>query len=350
MKIAIDKNSISSIKPNNEYIYLFDNEPLEDLINTGLHCINYKHCKFVDINLTDYDIDCIKKSKVTDKDFDILPDKKNYKFAIIVPNCNNDHGDYKGKTFLQNCIESILNQTYKNFELIFIDDMSTDTSVKTIEKYKTFENIDKIHIIQNKRKRYNGGSRNVGIEYAIDYIDFDYFCFLDSDDWWKHNKVLELINSRLYWHEMALLGMELIDKKGVFMTKLHEYSNYEDFFLSDRKVWCTAWSRVIRKDKIVYFCEDTLMEDRVWSYRQADNINLDKVINIKEVCYVWNRTNTTNSVSAVRNYYWNASAYCHVGHQLQLLGQLKHKEMIPILENRINTCKEQVNKGIYQQY
>lgn len=351
MKIAIDKNSISSIKPNNEYIYLFDNEPLEDLINTGLHCINYKHCKFVDINLTDYDIDCIKKAKITDKDYDKLPSKKDYKFVIIVPNCNNDHGEYKGKSFLQNCIESILNQTYKNFHLIVVDDMSTDTSVETIEKYVyEYDNLSKIDLIKNKRKRYNGGSRNVGIEYALDYIDFDYFCFLDSDDWWKHNKVLELINSRLYDHEMALLGMELIDKKGVFLTKFHEYSNYEDFFLSDRKVWCTAWARVIRKDKIVYFCEDTLMEDRVWSYRQADNINLDRVINIKEVCYVWNRTNTTNSVSAVRSDYWNASAYCHIGHQLQLLSQLKHKEMIPILEKRIKTCKDQVNKGIYQQY
>ncbi len=347
MKIAIDKNSISSIKPNNEYIYLFDNEPLEDLINTGLHCINYKHCKFVDINLTDYDIDCIKKAKITDKDYDKLPSKKDYKFAIIVPNCNNDHGDYKGKSFLKNCIESILNQTYKNFELIIVDDMSTDTSVNTIVDYMKD---DRVYLIKNKRKRYNGGSRNVGIEFALDNLDFDYFAFLDSDDWWKHDKVLELINSRLYDHEMALLGMELIDKKGVFLTKFHEYSNYEDFFLSDRKVWCTAWARVIRKDKIVYFCEDTLMEDRVWSYRQADNINLDRVINIKEVCYVWNRTNTTNSVSAVRSDYWNASAYCHIGHQLQLLSQLKHKEMIPILEKRIKTCKDQVNKGIYQQY
>lgn len=346
MKIAIDKKTISAVKPNNEYIYLFDNEPLEGLTNTGLHCINYKHCKFVDINLTDYDIDCIKKAKVTDKDYDKLPNKKDYKFAIIVPNCNNDHGDYKGKSFLQNCIESILNQTYKNFELIFIDDMSTDTSVKTIKSYKD----KRIHLILNKRKRYNGGSRNVGIEFALDNLDFDYFAFLDSDDWWKHNKVLELINSRLYNHEMALLGLELIDKKGVFLTKFHEYDNYEDFFLSDRKVWCTAWARVIRKDKIVYFCEDTLMEDRVWSYRQADNINLDRVINIKEVCYVWNRTNTTNSVSAVRSDYWNASAYCHIGHQLQLLSQLKHKEMIPILEKRIKICKDQVNKGIYQQY
>ena len=229
--------------------------------------------------------------------------------------------------------------------------MSTDTSVQTIKEYRSKEEyIDKIHLIQNKRKRYNGGSRNVAIEYALENLDFDYFCFLDSDDWWKDEKVLETINTNLYNHELMLIGLECIDQKGVFLTKIHEYNNYKDFFLSDNKVWCTAWARVIRKDKIVYFCEDTLMEDRVWSYRQADNVDLDRVINIKEVCYVWNRTNTTNSVSIVRNSYWDASAWCHIGHQLQLLDQLKHKEMIPILKKRIEVCKDKIRSGIYQQY
>ena len=349
MKIAVDKNSINIVKKDgNEYIYLFDNENYKDLLETNLHCIYYKKCNFVDINLTNYDIDCIKKSDINEKDFDKLPDKIDYKFAIIVPNCNNDRGDYNGKTFFRNCIESILNQTYKNFELIIVDDCSTDTSVNTVESYMKDT---RIHLIKNKRKRYNGGSRNVGIEYAFDNLEFDYFCFLDSDDWWKHNKVLEMINNRLYGHDMALLGMELIDKNGVFMTKFHQYDNYKDFFLSDNKVWCTAWARVIKKNKIAYFCEDTLMEDRVWSYRQADQIDdLDKVVNIKEVCYVWNRTNTTNSVSMVRNSYWDASAWCHIGHQLQLIGQLKHKEMIPILKERIESCKKKVNSNVYQQY
>ena len=346
MKIAVDKKSLNAVKPNNEYVYLFDNEPIENLLKLNMHCINYENCNYVDINLTNYDIDCIKKAKVTDKDYDILPKKKNYKYAIIVPNYNNNHGDYKGKTYLQNCIESILNQTYKNFELIFVDDMSTDNSVSTVCNYGD----ERIHIIKNKRKRYNGGSRNVGIEYALNNLDFDYFAFLDSDDWWKHNKVLETINKRLYDHEMALLGLELLGTNGVFKTKIHEYKNYQDFFLSDNKVWCTAWARVIRKDKIVYFCEDTTMEDRVWSYRQADNVDLDKVVNIRQVFYTWNRMNTTNSVSAVRNSYWNASAWCHIGHQLQLLDQLKHKEMIPILNKRIKQCQDLIKQGIYQQY
>ena len=349
MKIAIDKDTIGKIKKdkNIEYIYLFENEKLKELLETKMHCVYYKNCDFVDINISKYDIESIKKANINEENWNELPENIKYKYAIIVPNCNNDHGDYNGKSFLRNCIESILNQKYKNFELIIVDDMSTDTSADTIKSYKD----NRIHLIQNKRKRYNGGSRNVGIDYALDNLEFDYFAFLDSDDWWKDNEVLETINNRLYGHDMALIGMELIDKNGVFMTKFHEYKDYKDFFLSDNKVWCTAWARVIKKSKIVYFCEDTLMEDRVWSYRQADQIDdLNKVVNIKKVCYVWNRTNSTNSVSMVRNYYWDASAWCHIGHQLQLIGQLKHKEMIPILERRIKTCIEKINNGVYQQY
>ena len=348
MLIAIDKSNYKSVKKkkDNEYIYVYDNETYDVLRQTGYHCIHKDYIDYVDINLTKYEINCIKKSNVNEKDYDVIPDKKDYKFAIIVPNCNNDRGDYKGKTFLRNCIDSIINQTYKDFKLIIVDDCSTDNSIQTIESYKD----DRIVLIKNKRKRYNGGSRNVGIDYALQNVDLDYFCFLDSDDWWKHNKVLETINNRLYNCDLMLLGMELIDKNGVFLTKYHEYKNYEDFFLSDNKVWCTAWSRVIRKDKIVYFCEDTLMEDRVWSYRQADNVELDRVVNLKEVCYVWNRTNVTNSVSIVRNKYWDASAWCHIGHQLQLISQLKHKEMIPKLEKRVKECIKKVNSNIYQQY
>ena len=344
MKIAIDKNTLGAVKGNNEYIYIFDNEPIEELISTNLHCVHYTKAEFVDINLTDYNIDCIRRTNITDKDYDKLPEKKDYKFAIIVPNCNNDHGDYNGKTFLKNCIESILNQTYKDFKLIIVDDLSEDGSVETIKKYMKKDN--RIHLIKNRRKRYNGGSRNVGIEYALDNINFDYFCFLDSDDWWKHDKVLEQINSRLYNHELMTLGCEGI---GIKYQNYNKATCYEDLYSLNGKVWCTAWSKVIRKDKIVYFCEDTLMEDRVWTYRLADNLNFENVTNLNEICYCWNRTNVNNSVSIVRSDFWDACAYCHIGHQLQLITQLKHKEMIPKIQSRIEDCIKNVNNGIYMQ-
>jgi glycosyltransferase involved in cell wall biosynthesis len=348
MKVAIDKNCINKITDFSEfeYIYIYDDEPLEELLKLNLHCIKKDYIDYVDINLTDYDITCLRQDSIDNVNWKKPPKSKNYKFAIIIPNCNNDHGEYNGKTFLQNCIESVLNQTYQNFELIIVDDMSTDTSVETVEKY-----VDKrIHLIKNIRKRYNGGSRNVGIEYALNNLEFDYFAFLDSDDWWKDNEVLQIINNELCNHELMLIGLECINEKGVFLTKLHQYNDYKDFFLSDNKVWCTAWARIIRKDKIVYFPEGSLMEDRTWSYEQADNVDLNKVKNLKRVCYVWNRTNKTNSVSITRNKIWEASAWKHIGQQLMFIERLKHTEMKPILEKRIKICIDKIKQNIYEQY
>lgn len=344
MKIAID--NIKTIRNDgNEYIYVFDTEGIEELEKLKIHCINYKYLDFVDINTTAYNINCLKRCKPTDN-FDIKGEQ--YKFAIIIPNYNNAHGLYKGKTYLENCIESVLNQTYKNFDLIIVDDMSTDNSVEIIENYQRKDN--RIHLVKNIRKRYNGGSRNVGIEYAIDNIDFDYFAFLDSDDWWKNETVLCNINYALEGCELMLIGLECIDNNGVFLSKKNDYKDFQEFFLSDNKVWCTAWCRIIRRDKIVYFCENTLMEDRVWSYRQADNVDFGKVKNLKRICYVWNRMNRENSVSQSRSDFWNASAYCHVGHQLQLLKDLKHKEMAPIIRRRVEICLRKINNKQYEQY
>lgn len=337
MKIAIDNiKTLDKIKINAEIIYVYEDEKLEDLIKTNLHCVKKDFVDFVDINATDYDIFCLKK---VSKNEEIKEHTKNHnKFAIIIPSCNNDHGNIDGKTFFEKCIESVLNQKYKDFNLIIIDDLSEDTSLETAKKYAQKDS--RVHIIQNTRKRYNGGSRNVGIDYALENLDFNYFCFLDSDDYWKDNTVLETFNSLLDDHELLVMGGEFI---GINGKQLNHVNNYEDLFSLNSNVWCTAWCRVIRKDKIVYFCENTLMEDRVWSYRQADNIDINKVVNCGKICYVWNRTNN-NSVSTKKGALWDASAYCHIGHQLQFLEELKHEEMRSLIEDRIRQCIQRVNR------
>lgn len=93
MKVAIDKKCISKIKDFTEfdYIYVFEDEPLNELLKTNLHCIHKDYIDEVEINLTNYNIECIKKASIDDKDCFDIPLKKDYKFAIIVPNCNNDH-------------------------------------------------------------------------------------------------------------------------------------------------------------------------------------------------------------------------------------------------------------------
>lgn len=350
MKVAIDKTCLKYLDKvkGNELIYIFDDEPLEELLKLNMHCVHKSKINEVEVNASNFKLNAIKTVNLANISKLEAPKKKDYKFCIIIPNYNNDHGEYKGKTFLQNCIESVLNQTYKNFKIIIVDDMSTDTSVKTIEKYRKQDN--RITLIKNIRKRYNGGSRNVGIEIAQECRMFNYYCFLDSDDWWKDENVLQKINDNLWDCELMLLGCEMIFPDGTTETKINEYNNYKDFFICDNKTWCTAWSRVIRKDKIVYFPESTLMEDRTWAYEQADNVSIENVRNLKEVCYVWNRLNTTNSVSLKRGNMWEASMWKHIGEQYMLLERLKHKELKPVLEERIKQCIIKVNIGEYQQY
>lgn len=350
MQVAIDKTCLKYLDKvkGNELIYIFDDEPLEELLKLNMHCVNKSKIKEVEINASKFKLNAIKTVNLANISELEVPKKKDYEFCIIIPNYNNDHGEYKGKTFLQNCIESVLNQTYKNFEIIIVDDMSTDTSVETVENY--VEKDKRVHLIRNNRKRYNGGSRNVGIEYAMNNLDFDYFAMLDSDDFFVDENVLQKINDNLWDCELMLLGLKMIFPDGTTQTKINEYNNYKDFFICDNKTWCTAWSRVIRKDKIIYFPESTLMEDRTWAYEQADNVSLENVRNLKEVCYVWNRLNTTNSVSLKRGNMWEASMWKHIGEQYMLLERLKHKEMIPVLEERIKQCIIKVNLGEYQQY
>ena len=93
MKVAIDKNSIKEINDFEEfdYIYVFDNEPLEELLKLNIHCIHKDFIDDVEVNLTNYNIPCLIKGNVKDNEWKKPIEKKDYKFAIIVPNCNNDH-------------------------------------------------------------------------------------------------------------------------------------------------------------------------------------------------------------------------------------------------------------------
>ena len=137
MQIGIDKTCLKYLDKvkGNELIYIFDNEPLEELLKLNMHCVHKSKINEVEINASKLKLNAIKTVNLANIRELEAPKKKDYRFCIIIPSYNNDHGEYKGKTFLQKCIESVLNQTYKNFEIIIVDDMSTDTSVETIENY-----------------------------------------------------------------------------------------------------------------------------------------------------------------------------------------------------------------------
>lgn len=94
--------------------------------------------------------------------------------SIIMPN-------YNGEKYLKETIDSVLAQTYTNWELLFVDDCSTDNSVEIVRSYKD----ERIKIFQNEVNSGAAISRNTALEAASG----KYIAFLDSDDLWAETKL-----------------------------------------------------------------------------------------------------------------------------------------------------------------
>ena len=91
------------------------------------------------------------------------------KISVVVPVYNGEH-------FIKRCIDSILSQTYTNWELVIVDDGSTDSTVDILEEYKNKDDRIRYYTQENKGA---GSARNLG----IDYILGEYLVFVDADDW-----------------------------------------------------------------------------------------------------------------------------------------------------------------------
>lgn len=101
----------------------------------------------------------------------------NTKFSVIIPVYNT----YK---YINECVDSVLNQSYKNFEIILINDGSTDNSLEICRKYES--QTDQI-IMLTKQNEGLSATRNLG----IDVSQGDYIIFLDSDDYIERDSLLK---------------------------------------------------------------------------------------------------------------------------------------------------------------
>lgn len=334
MLIAIDKNNydLVNLKEENEYIYIYDNETYEELKQTGFHCVHKDYIEYVDINTTDYEIDCLKKCKITDKDWDKF-EKKNYKFGIIIPNFNYEHT-------LENCLISILNQTYKNFEIIFVDDMSTDNSIEIAKKLLKSPH----KIIELKQKRLNGGARNEAYLHLSD--DVDYIYYVDSDDWLCNINCLEKINNKLQNNpDVLFVGLAHYYKNKLETCFIPKYKDkYEAM-----QGWSGSCGKVIKKSLAIrqdcLYNEGTLKEDRNQHYKICINMNSFSLL--KEPIYVWNRQNT-KSVTTIRDeILWGTSTIRHYADTLQLYLTYKgtDRQLDNILSKRVKATKKEMLEG-----
>lgn len=93
---------------------------------------------------------------------------------------------YNTEKFIEDTIKSVINQSYKDWEWIIVDDCSTDGSVNIIKKYTD----DRIKLIESKTNKGASEARNLGLEKAKGR----YIAFIDSDDVWDLNSLEKRIN------------------------------------------------------------------------------------------------------------------------------------------------------------
>ena len=127
--------------------------------------------------------------------------------SIIMPS-------YNTADFISETIDSVLNQTYKNWELIIVDDCSTDNTDEVIEKYLSDQ---RIRYLKNGKNSGAAISRN----YALREAKGKWIAFLDSDDLWVPEKLEYQINFMKYNdYHFSYTNYEEIDEEGNSLNKL----------------------------------------------------------------------------------------------------------------------------------
>lgn len=189
-------------------------------------------------------------------------------FSVIIP-------VYNVENYLEECICSVINQKFADYELILVDDGSTDSSGTICDRYAD-EN-DKIRVI-HKQNEGQSDARNVGLQQAKG----EYVCFVDSDDYWDEEAMLETL------FQKAKLGVDVIlfkfkkyfeNRKRFspcsfsFDIPQHITNNIEKMlFLIDNDAFYTSpWSKCIKRSVLmnngIEFEKGLLGEDNDWYYK-----------------------------------------------------------------------------------
>lgn len=141
----------------------------------------------------------------------------NKKISVIV-------AVYNTEKYLDRCIESLLNQTYKNMELVIVEDCSTDSSRKLLKKYKENKNIK---VFYNRENRGLSYSRNYGLKKSTG----DFIGYIDSDDYVEPDYYEKLMSSiKDNKSDIAICDIKLVDEQTNKIQRCKCYANDFDVY------------------------------------------------------------------------------------------------------------------------
>lgn len=200
--------------------------------------------------------------------------KKDYKISVIIP-------VYNVEDYLTESVDSILNQTYKNYEVILIDDGSTDKSPQICDTYS--EKNDKVNVIHTDNRGLSA-ARNLGTEKA----QGEYIFYLDSDDYIKNNVIERMVKFVEQYDVDIVCGNFMYaypDKTVIAINEEKEYEVLDTYsameqLIKGKKIQNFAWGKLIKKEiaQENKFPVGKLFEDMYWTHYiidQAEKIVID---------------------------------------------------------------------------
>lgn len=206
------------------------------------------------------------------------------KVSVIVP-------VYNVEKFIDKCLNSLVNQTLKEIEIIVVNDGSSDNSQKIIDEYvKKYPNKIKSFIKENGGQ---GSARNMGMEKAVG----EYISFVDSDDWLDLN-TLEKMYNLAKKDKSDIVICDMVDHYSNY-TIYHNCTKYNSVF----EVTPSACNKIFRKELI----KDFRFLSKLW-YEDFDFttkilFNTNKISNISEGFYHCNcgHESTMNNNNSKKN-------------------------------------------------
>jgi len=202
---------------------------------------------------------------------------ENIKFSIILP-------VYNVEKYMEKSLNSIINQTYKNLEIICVNDNSTDKSLEILKEYSSKDS--RFVIIDQKENKGPGYARNIAIEKATG----DYISFLDPDDWLELDSFEQIVNvleknnypkivqfdfREVFENSDIIRNYDFckkIKKRAGFDIQKNGYYNWKKvknkfFEVIIPAIWNRVYSRKFIIDNDIKFTNDELGEDSAFTYR-----------------------------------------------------------------------------------
>ena len=169
---------------------------------------------------------------------------------------------YTVEPYIERAINSVLNQNFKDYELIVVEDKSTDNTLEKIMKYD-----GKIRIIKNPENKGLGAVRNVGIENAVG----EYIVHLDGDDTLYNDTTLTDIDKVIgnKKPDIIFFGFQEINGNNRLRVATKENSTKEARLMCDAtfSIPSKCWRREFLLEKNIKFKEDVYYEDMIYSMK-----------------------------------------------------------------------------------